>query len=124
MLCIPPLTALRSLATSCTGFGLAQRGVLQSGAATTAGTGSTRSTAATNHRAMGAHRRGTVTRHCSDSTSARSEEHTSELQSHSDLVCRLLLEKKKKRKKKVIKYLSIEHTSITNRSDCKLTHID
>src|SRR5438034_4788600 len=26
--------------------------------------------------------------------SARSEEHTSELQSHSDLVCRLLLEKK------------------------------
>src|SRR5260221_10755647 len=29
----------------------------------------------------------------------RSEEHTSELQSHSDLVCRLLLEKKKKIKK-------------------------
>src|SRR5260221_5574185 len=29
--------------------------------------------------------------------SGRSEEHTSELQSHSDLVCRLLLEKKKKR---------------------------
>src|SRR5947207_11788241 len=29
----------------------------------------------------------------------RSEEHTSELQSHSDLVCRLLLEKKKKKKK-------------------------
>src|SRR5260221_5346059 len=28
----------------------------------------------------------------------RSEEHTSELQSHSDLVCRLLLEKKKKLK--------------------------
>src|SRR5438034_2919243 len=28
----------------------------------------------------------------------RSEEHTSELQSHSDLVCRLLLEKKKKHK--------------------------
>src|SRR5947207_8095017 len=27
----------------------------------------------------------------------RSEEHTSELQSHSDLVCRLLLEKKKER---------------------------
>src|SRR5438034_6512949 len=27
----------------------------------------------------------------------RSEEHTSELQSHSDLVCRLLLEKKKNR---------------------------
>src|SRR5436190_3129255 len=33
-------------------------------------------------------------------TPTRSEEHTSELQSHSDLVCRLLLEKKKKKKKK------------------------
>src|SRR5438034_8632496 len=32
---------------------------------------------------------------------ARSEEHTSELQSHSDLVCRLLLEKKKKKKQKI-----------------------
>ena len=30
----------------------------------------------------------------------RSEEHTSELQSHHDLVCRLLLEKKKKTQKK------------------------
>src|SRR5690349_23685288 len=30
---------------------------------------------------------------------ARSEEHTSELQSRRDLVCRLLLEKKKERKK-------------------------
>src|SRR5437773_7147855 len=30
---------------------------------------------------------------------SRSEEHTSELQSHHDLVCRLLLEKKKKQKK-------------------------
>src|SRR5438034_7734708 len=29
----------------------------------------------------------------------RSEEHTSELQSHSDLVCRLLLEKKKKKQR-------------------------
>src|SRR5437588_3077239 len=33
----------------------------------------------------------------------RSEEHTSELQSHSDLVCRLLLEKKKKKKQINIK---------------------
>src|SRR5207237_4912625 len=32
----------------------------------------------------------------------RSEEHTSELQSHLNLVCRLLLEKKKKKKKKTI----------------------
>src|SRR5438034_6309612 len=31
------------------------------------------------------------------SPARRSEEHTSELQSHSDLVCRLLLEKKKKK---------------------------
>src|SRR5688572_31306707 len=33
-------------------------------------------------------------------TMNRSEEHTSELQSQSNLVCRLLLEKKKKKKKK------------------------
>src|SRR5476649_3003287 len=33
---------------------------------------------------------------CGLTIPARSEEHTSELQSHSDLVCRLLLEKKKK----------------------------
>src|SRR5260221_8726045 len=32
---------------------------------------------------------------CADFIAQRSEEHTSELQSHSDLVCRLLLEKKK-----------------------------
>src|SRR5216683_5137769 len=32
----------------------------------------------------------------------RSEEHTSELQSRSDLVCRLLLEKKKKKKKRMM----------------------
>src|SRR2546430_3580094 len=35
-----------------------------------------------------------------DSFATRSEEHTSELQSQSNLVCRLLLEKKKKKKKK------------------------
>src|SRR5260221_2496210 len=33
---------------------------------------------------------------CTGEGVGRSEEHTSELQSHSDLVCRLLLEKKKK----------------------------
>src|SRR5438034_6272563 len=37
-----------------------------------------------------------VARNTSGASSTRSEEHTSELQSHSDLVCRLLLEKKKK----------------------------
>src|SRR5437588_2787381 len=36
----------------------------------------------------------TARRQCSISLGERSEEHTSELQSHSDLVCRLLLEKK------------------------------
>src|SRR5215204_4137859 len=40
----------------------------------------------------------------------RSEEHTSELQSHSDLVCRLLLEKKKKTKNTI----HIEKTTQTN----------
>src|SRR5437773_9599593 len=34
----------------------------------------------------------------------RSEEHTSELQSHHDLVCRLLLEKKKNKNKIIYKY--------------------
>src|SRR5688572_31218795 len=42
-----------------------------------------------------------ITTHCSvASAPARSEEHTSELQSQSNLVCRLLLEKKKKKKKR------------------------
>src|SRR5574343_1250647 len=40
----------------------------------------------------------------------RSEEHTSELQSHHDLVCRLLLEKKKKKK--------IQHTKEINTTHC------
>src|SRR5437773_8740856 len=38
-------------------------------------------------------------RSAASGTASRSEEHTSELQSHHDLVCRLLLEKKKKKKK-------------------------
>src|SRR5688572_30970352 len=37
--------------------------------------------------------------HHADARADRSEEHTSELQSQSNLVCRLLLEKKKKTKK-------------------------
>src|SRR5437667_6612998 len=41
-------------------------------------------------------RPGSMWRLPSDTWSLRSEEHTSELQSHHDLVCRLLLEKKKK----------------------------
>src|SRR5690349_24228013 len=43
---------------------------------------------------------------------ARSEEHTSELQSRRDLVCRLLLEKKKKKKNK--KLTQILKIAITN----------
>src|SRR5476649_3107160 len=45
---------------------------------------------------------------------ARSEEHTSELQSHSDLVCRLLLEKKKKKNNKhIIKKKKKQKTTTT-----------
>src|SRR5256885_5041954 len=40
----------------------------------------------------------------SDATINRSEEHTSELQSPCNLVCRLLLEKKKKNKNRTIPY--------------------
>src|SRR5688572_32693265 len=40
-----------------------------------------------------------------DSVGARSEEHTSELQSQSNLVCRLLLEKKQKKKIKTSQLL-------------------
>src|SRR5438034_5865701 len=42
---------------------------------------------------------GATSRFATPTLYQRSEEHTSELQSHSDLVCRLLLEKKKKKKK-------------------------
>src|SRR5260221_3872086 len=50
----------------------------------------------------------------SDDRVARSEEHTSELQSHSDLVCRLLLEKKKHRYCKTFSRLTniINHGTI------------
>src|SRR5206468_12188533 len=40
--------------------------------------------------------------HADGADQGRSEEHTSELQSRSDLVCRLLLEKKKKKKTKIV----------------------
>src|SRR5256885_8440396 len=46
-----------------------------------------------------------------DSTPMRSEEHTSELQSPCNLVCRLLLEKKKN-KRKIESICSIENTHI------------
>src|SRR5438132_10842582 len=40
---------------------------------------------------------------------ARSEEHTSELQSHSDLVCRLLLEKKKVKRDSQHHHSNVHH---------------
>src|SRR5207237_10330645 len=45
-----------------------------------------------------------------DQDRKRSEEHTSELQSHLNLVCRLLLEKKKKKKNKTTKNKTKEKT--------------
>src|SRR5690349_23713212 len=47
-----------------------------------------------------AQRRGAVEEDEVEAAELRSEEHTSELQSRRDLVCRLLLEKKKKKKTK------------------------
>src|SRR2546421_4154312 len=52
------------------------------------------------------------------SVTNRSEEHTSELQSRSDLVCRLLLEKKKKHQKKQQTSVKREHI---NRQTTKFT---
>src|SRR5260370_18100702 len=43
----------------------------------------------------------------------RSEEHTSELQSHLNLVCRLLLEKKKKQKKDSTQDNNRQYTTMT-----------
>src|SRR2546430_13316863 len=45
-------------------------------------------------------------------TRRRSEEHTSELQSQSNLVCRLLLEKKKKIKNKLLYHLLHDQTAL------------
>src|SRR5690349_24073175 len=52
-------------------------------------------------------------------TPARSEEHTSELQSRRDLVCRLLLEKKKKKKKKTRRKNEITHQRNRSRTRWK-----
>src|SRR4051812_49789420 len=46
------------------------------------------------------------------STVTRSEEHTSELQSHVNIVCRLLLEKKKKEKKIDSLYDTTNHDNV------------
>src|SRR5437588_6043363 len=65
-------------------------------------------------RAAGGARAGEQTRGCAAARSdeGRSEEHTSELQSHSDLVCRLLLEKKK---------IHLKSTVIKMNTECRWT---
>src|SRR2546421_9634178 len=47
----------------------------------------------------------------------RSEEHTSELQSRSDLVCRLLLEKKKKNGLNVVSWYVRSHVAVRCHSE-------
>src|SRR2546427_8924647 len=52
------------------------------------------------------------------SSASRSEEHTSELQSQSNLVCRLLLEKKKKKKKyRPLKETTVKHENKHEHAD-------
>src|SRR5438034_7306127 len=52
----------------------------------------------------------------------RSEEHTSELQSHSDLVCRLLLEKKKKRNKRKQIQVNSRTSVLTSEDEIQTTN--
>src|SRR5699024_11384988 len=54
-----------------------------------------------------------ITRILFESVTYRSEEHTSELQSRFDLVCRLLLEKKKKHK--------LQHSQLVNKTSSQTT---
>src|SRR5690349_22674407 len=55
-------------------------------------------------------------RRLADASGVRSEEHTSELQSRRDLVCRLLLEKKKKKRH------TIELAEATTTAACTTPH--
>src|SRR5437588_1008976 len=83
--CASSFAAGASRSASCSHAALSQRARSPSGARRVTAHAASRATT----RSMCARRSGVTTAH-------RSEEHTSELQSHSDLVCRLLLEKKKK----------------------------
>src|SRR5260221_5273170 len=56
--------------------------------------------------------------------SVRSEEHTSELQSHSDLVCRLLLEKKKNTSNMILDSLVIDVITMCDDVDLSTSEID
>src|SRR5437773_6657614 len=58
-----------------------------------------------------------------DGGDLRSEEHTSELQSHHDLVCRLLLEKKKKKKINTNTINKKKKTNIIKKFDLNTTYI-
>src|SRR2546430_13146057 len=51
-------------------------------------------------------------RGCAGRSAPRSEEHTSELQSQSNLVCRLLLEKKKKKPKQAAVHVERLHARL------------
>src|SRR5438132_3424240 len=60
---------------------------------------------------------------CTGRATRRSEEHTSELQSHSDLVCRLLLEKKKNANKRdLLTDLSAPDVTVQSNDDDQ--HLD
>src|SRR5256886_13333504 len=54
-------------------------------------------------------------------TVERSEEHTSELQSQSNLVCRLLLEKKKKKRLATTQRFASPHETRADSTRCSLT---
>src|SRR5947207_8408454 len=54
----------------------------------------------------------------------RSEEHTSELQSHSDLVCRLLLEKKKTTMDRYRVLATISGSTVTFNSNFRITDVE
>src|SRR2546430_12555120 len=64
-------------------------------------------------------------KHFSRRLRGRSEEHTSELQSQSNLVCRLLLEKKKKQRQSTPRHITTliaAHNSSDNLSQPKSAH--
>src|SRR5256885_8104007 len=65
-------------------------------------------------RSPGCHRRPRPRRRAPGTACARSEEHTSELQSPCNLVCRLLLEKKKKHEVPTPHSHQLAHTTPTN----------
>src|SRR5258706_6416335 len=54
----------------------------------------------------------------------RSEEHTSELQSLTNIVCRLLLEKKKKKKDRDMIIVDISYDQVVDSESAVLNHIE